>query len=192
MKVLGVLPFARLLLEQAIQPGDIAVDCTVGNGHDTLFLANLVGEDGWVYGFDIQEEAITKTADRLKEHQVDSRVELIQKGHEHVRQVIPEIDYSRLKGAIFNLGFLPGGDKSIVTKPTSTLAAVSALLEIMPAGGTIVLVIYHGHKEGKEEKNHVLAFVEQIDQRLAHVLKYQFINQANHPPFVVAIEKRNV
>ncbi|WP_227936531.1 class I SAM-dependent methyltransferase [Alkalihalobacillus deserti] len=190
MKIYGVLPFARFLLEQAIQAGDIAVDCTVGNGHDTLFLANLVGEDGLVYGFDIQEQAIAATTSRLQEHHVLSRVELIQRGHENVRQVISKLDYRRLKGAIFNLGFLPGGDKSIVTTYTSTLAAVSALLEMMAPSGIIVLVIYHGHDEGKEEKNQVLSFVEQIDQRHAHVLKYEFINQANDPPFIIAIEKR--
>ncbi|GAE34216.1 class I SAM-dependent methyltransferase [Halalkalibacter akibai] len=190
MNVLGVLPFARFLLEQALQPGDHAVDCTVGNGHDTLFLANLVGKDGFVYGFDIQEQAILKASDRLKDQNLLSRVDLFQTGHEHVRQSIPTQHHSKLKGAIFNLGYLPGGDKSIVTQPTSTLAAVSALLEMMPAGGLIVLVIYHGHEEGKQEKTSVLSFVEQIDQRLAHVLKYEFINQANHPPFVVAIEKR--
>ncbi|MFC0562044.1 class I SAM-dependent methyltransferase [Halalkalibacter alkalisediminis] len=190
MKVFGVLPFARFLLQQAIQPGDVAVDCTVGNGHDTLFLANLVGKDGLVYGFDIQEQAITATTQRLQEHHVLSRVELVQTGHEHVRKVVPELEYSRLKGAIFNLGFLPGGDKSIVTKPTSTLAAISALLEMMAPSAIIVLVIYHGHDEGKEEKNQILSFVEQIDQRHAHVLKYEFINQVNDPPFIIAIEKR--
>jgi predicted methyltransferase len=190
MKVHGILPFARFLLEQAVRPGDIAVDCTVGNGHDTLFLAQLVGEEGIIYGFDIQEQAITQTTNRLKEHNVFTRCELFLKGHEQVRKVISEQDYPRLKGAIFNLGYLPGGDKSVVTQATSTLAAVSALLEMMPSGGIIVLVIYHGHEEGKNEKNSVLSFVEQIDQRLAHVLKYEFINQVNDPPFVVAIEKR--
>ncbi|WP_332698100.1 class I SAM-dependent methyltransferase [Halalkalibacter lacteus] len=190
MKVLGILPFVRFTVENALSPGDTAVDCTVGNGHDTAYLATLVGEVGHVYGFDIQEQAITKAANRLIDQGLDKRVTLFQSGHEEVRSFIPLDKVNNLKAAIFNLGYLPGGDKSIVTKATSTLAAVSALLDMMPTGGTIVLVIYHGHEEGENEKNSVLSFVEQIDQRHAHVLKYEFINQANNPPFVVAIEKR--
>ncbi|WP_332633875.1 class I SAM-dependent methyltransferase [Halalkalibacter flavus] len=190
MNVLGVLPFARFLLENVLSPGDIAVDCTVGNGHDTVFLANLVGENGHVYGFDIQAEAIASTTEKLTEHQLLERVTLHQQGHEEVRSVIPEYKQMKLKGAIFNLGYLPGGDKSIITQPTSTIAALSALLDMMPKGGTIVLVIYHGHEGGKTEKDSLLSFLEQYDQRLAHVLKYEFINQSNNPPFVVAVEKR--
>ncbi|MFC0473185.1 class I SAM-dependent methyltransferase [Halalkalibacter kiskunsagensis] len=190
MKVFGVLPFARFILENALSPGDIAVDCTVGNGHDTVYLATLVGDAGHVYGFDIQEQAISSTTKLINEQKLQKRVTLIHSGHEEVRSFIPLDKISNLKAAIFNLGYLPGGDKSIVTKSTSTLAAVSALLDMMPKGGTIVLVIYHGHEEGKVEKNSVLSFVEQIDQRHAHVLKYEFINQANHPPFVVVLEKR--
>ncbi|GAE27514.1 SAM-dependent methyltransferase [Halalkalibacter wakoensis JCM 9140] len=190
MNVLGVLPFARFVLENALTEGDIAVDCTVGNGHDTIFLANLVGDKGHVYGFDVQQAAIESTSRKLVERNLTPYVTLFQEGHEQVRSLIPEKKQSKVKGAIFNLGYLPGGDKSIVTRPTSTIAAVSALLDIMPKGGTIVLVIYHGHEEGKMEKEMILSFVEQIDQRLAHVLKYDFINQVNDPPFVVAIEKR--
>ncbi|KHF39696.1 class I SAM-dependent methyltransferase [Halalkalibacter okhensis] len=190
MNVLGVLPFARFLLENALEPGDYAVDGTVGNGHDTVFLANLVGENGRVYGFDIQPQAIEQATARVIEHQLLERVTLFQKGHEEVRSLIPETEHTKIKGAIFNLGYLPGGDKSIVTEATTTIASISALLDIMPKGGTIVLVIYHGHEGGKREKDALLSFLEQYDQRLAHVLKYEFINQANDPPFVVAVEKR--
>ncbi|ARK31786.1 class I SAM-dependent methyltransferase [Halalkalibacter krulwichiae] len=190
MKVLGVLPFARFLLENALKAGDIAVDCTIGNGHDTVYLASLVGDNGRVYGFDIQEQAIHSTTRRLQEHHLETRVELHHKGHEEVINAIPEMDHPKVKAAIFNLGYLPGGDKAIVTRASSTITAIKHLIELMPQGGTIVLVIYHGHEEGKEEKHHVLTYVEQLDQRFAHVLKYEFINQANNPPFVIAIEKR--
>lgn len=190
MNVLGILPFARFILQNALKPGDIAIDCTTGNGNDTVFLSELVGENGKVYGFDIQEQAIAQTSERLARAQLSKRVSLIQKGHEHVRSVIPKDEHARIKAAIFNLGYLPGGDKSIVTQPTSTVAAISALLDMMPKGGTIVLVIYHGHKEGQEEMESVLSFTKKVDQQFAHVLKYEFINQVNNPPFVIAIEKR--
>ncbi|MED1600184.1 class I SAM-dependent methyltransferase [Alkalihalophilus marmarensis] len=190
MKLLGVLPFARFLLERSISPGDIAVDCTAGNGHDTLFLANLVGNAGHVYSVDIQETAITNTKLKVEEAEVASRVTLHQSGHEHISTLIPKEEYDRVKGAIFNLGYLPGGDKSIVTQSQTTIKAIDSLLELMPKGGMIVLVIYHGHAEGAAERDHLMEYVTRLDQKKAHVLNYSFINQANNPPFIVAIEKR--
>ncbi|MDV2686378.1 class I SAM-dependent methyltransferase [Alkalihalophilus lindianensis] len=190
MKLLGVLPFARFLLERSISPGDIAVDCTAGNGHDSLFLAKLVRENGHVYSVDVQETAILNTRARLDEAEVSSRVTLTQSGHQHIATIIPSDQHARVKGAIFNLGYLPGGDKSIVTQSDTTIEAIEALLELMPKEGVIVLVIYHGHTEGAVERDHLLHYVENLDQKKAHVLNYSFINQANHPPFVVAIEKR--
>ncbi|WP_096202608.1 class I SAM-dependent methyltransferase [Bacillus sp. FJAT-45350] len=190
MKLLGILPFARFLLEKSVGPGDIAVDCTAGNGHDTAFLATLTGKEGHVYSFDVQETAIVATKKRLEEQELDGQVTLFCKGHEELSQSIPEDDLKRIKGSIFNLGYLPGSDKTIVTQPTTTLSAINQLFEHMPKEGLIILVIYHGHDEGKLERDVVLDYVNNIDQKEAHVLQYKFTNQTNNPPFIVAIEKR--
>ncbi|HEY9576123.1 MAG TPA: class I SAM-dependent methyltransferase [Pseudobacillus sp.] len=190
MNLEGILPFARILLEKVVTDGSAAIDATVGNGHDTVFLARLVGESGRVFGFDIQEQALTNTAARLEEQQLSDRVTLFDCGHEQAAAFIPGEWQKQLKGAIFNLGYLPRGDKSIVTKPDTTIAAVAQILSMLVPGGIIVLVIYHGHEEGTVEKEKLLNFVENIDQHEAHVLRYEFINQTNNPPFIVAIEKR--
>ncbi|QOY33777.1 tRNA (mnm(5)s(2)U34)-methyltransferase [Anaerobacillus isosaccharinicus] len=190
MKVLGILPFARQLLINAISNGDSAIDGTAGNGHDTLFLAQLVGDLGRVYGFDIQEAAIRKTKERLIEHGALNQVSLFQSGHQEAKNLIPENDHGNISGAIFNLGYLPGGDKSIVTKPETTLKAIADIFSLLKKGGIIVLVIYHGHEEGRKEKDVLLNYVSSIDQAEGHVLTYQFLNQKNNPPFIVAIEKR--
>lgn len=190
MKLERVLPFSRTLLKNAVKSGDIAVDATIGNGHDTLLLAQLVGEHGKVYGFDIQEEAISHTKERLKEHTLLDRVELFQKGHEDVQTLIPSTYHGKITGAIFNLGYLPGGDKSIVTRPATTISAIKQLIGMLAPEGIIVLVIYHGHEEGALERDELLSFVQELDQQLVHVLQYRFLNQQNNPPFIVAIEKR--
>lgn len=190
MKLDRILSFARLTLEKAVQTDDIAVDATLGNGHDTLFLANLVGANGHVFGFDIQAEAIENTMAKLKENNVLDRVTLFHSGHEHVSKLIPEEYHGKIKGAIFNLGYLPGGDKSIVTTPETTIQAVESLIEILAPEGIIILVIYHGHHEGAIERDRLLPFLKELDQKQAHVLQYQFINQKNNPPFIVAIEKK--
>ncbi|MFG6119502.1 tRNA (mnm(5)s(2)U34)-methyltransferase [Thalassobacillus sp. B23F22_16] len=184
-----VLAFAHQVMKAAIKEGDTAVDATCGNGHDTQFLSNLVGETGHVYGFDIQNTAITSTEAKLTAQQ-SNRVTLIQDSHEEVRRYIKQEHTRLLKGAIFNLGYLPGSDKTVVTTPASTLTALEHLLELLQPGGVVVLVVYHGHAGGDEEKDQLLGYVQTLNQRSFHVLQYAFINQKNTPPFVIAIEKR--
>lgn len=190
MKMEPVLSFSKSLLKKAIASGDIVVDATAGNGHDTLFLASLVGEGGHVYGFDVQQEAIFQTSERLKQHDLADRVTLFLKGHENLDQCIPGEYFGKITAAVFNLGYLPGSDKKIITRPSTTIAAVKKLFPILAPGGIIVITIYHGHPGGAAERDQLLQFCRQLDQSAAHVLQYQFINQRNNPPFIVAIEKR--
>lgn len=185
MKLKRVLPFAKELLSSVIKPGDLVVDATAGNGHDTLFLAELVGETGHVYAFDVQPEAIQSTEDKLVEANLLSRATLILDGHEHVSQYVQK----EIAAAIFNLGYLPGSNLQIVTKGNSTIQAVTSLLEMLKVGGLIVLVVYNGHNGGKEEKDILMDYVMHLPYSFAHVLCYQFLNQQNNPPFIIAIEK---
>jgi predicted methyltransferase len=190
MKLDRILSYAKLLLEKAVNPGDVVVDATLGNGHDTVFLANLVGSTGKVYGFDVQELALTAAKERLNNQGLLDRVTLFHAGHEKAAELIPVEHHRNITGAIFNLGYLPGSDKSIVTKPGTTIAAVQQLHKMLAPEGIIVLVIYHGHEEGAFERDALLDYCRQMDQKSAHVLQYQFINQQNNPPFIIAIEKR--
>ncbi len=190
MKLDRILPFAKVLLKKAIHVGDVAVDATLGNGYDTAFLAELVGDTGKVYGFDVQEQAIESSKERLMQQNLLKRVTLFHSGHEHLASFIPISDHGKVTGAVFNLGYLPGSDKRIVTRPETTIAAISQLLEIMASEGIIVLVIYHGHDGGATERDALLKYCRGLDQRYAQVLQYQFINQQHNPPFIVAIEKK--
>lgn len=180
-----VLPYAKTLLSSVINEGDIAVDATAGNGHDTLFLANLVGETGFVYAFDIQQQAVDVTIQRLKENGLEHRARVILDGHEQLSKYVQE----EVAGAIFNLGYLPGGNHDIITKGETTISAIEQLLSLLKIGGMIVLVIYHGHEGGKEERDAVIEFVKSLPQKYVHVLRYEFINQKNDPPFIIALEK---
>lgn len=190
MKLERILPFARTLLQKAVNEGDIAVDATIGNGNDTALLAELVGETGHVYGFDIQQQALQNTQQKLKEKQLHDRVTLFHKSHSHLREVLSPTASQQVTAAIFNLGYLPGGDKNIVTKAASTIEAIDQLLDLMAPEGIIVLVIYHGHPEGALERDQLMQYVTGLDQQKVHVLQYKFMNQQNNPPFIIAIEKR--
>ncbi|MGO3497343.1 tRNA (mnm(5)s(2)U34)-methyltransferase [Staphylococcus equorum] len=185
MKLERILPFAKMLLQQHITSESIVIDATCGNGNDTLFLAQQVPH-GKVYAMDIQIEAISNT--KLKTEGYHN-VTLIQDSHAHVKQHIPDIEVGKVDAAIFNLGYLPKGDKSIVTQPESTLSAINSIFDILAPEGVIILVIYHGHDEGKLERDALIDYLSQFDQTKAHVLQYQFINQQNNPPFICALEK---
>ncbi|KAA6481633.1 tRNA (mnm(5)s(2)U34)-methyltransferase [Bacillus swezeyi] len=189
MKLKKILPYSKELLKTAAGEGDIVVDATMGNGHDTYFLAELIGETGHVYAFDIQASALAMTAERLGEKYRD-RVTLFQKSHDELISSLPAEVTGKVAAAIFNLGYLPGGDKAVTTRSESTISSIKQLLEVLKEEGLIILVVYHGHPEGKREKNDLLEFCASIDQNTARVLTYQYLNQRNDPPFIIAIEKK--
>lgn len=185
MKLQRVLQYAQQLLKDSIEEGDTVVDATAGNGHDTLFLAQLVGDHGQVYAFDVQKKAVDATLHRLLDHSLEHRALVLHKGHELVAHYVQK----PVAAAIFNLGYLPGSDHDIITRPNTTIQAIEALLDLLKIGGIIVLVIYHGHEGGKEERDAVIDYVRTLPQKSVHVLQYQFLNQQNDPPFVIALEK---
>ncbi|MFO1006348.1 MAG: class I SAM-dependent methyltransferase [Planctomycetaceae bacterium] len=152
--------------------GSLAIDATAGNGHDTLFLANLVGPTGTVWAFDIQSEALRKTAARLCEHQVPvelrlksaspapagenhSRVVAIEANHAELARHLPVEARGRVAAIMFNLGYLPGADKSCITTTASTLAALDAAIEFLAPLGVLTVVVYPGHAGGQSEADAV-------------------------------------
>ena len=178
--MLRPLQMAHAFLEEVVTDEDIVVDATMGNGHDTLFLARLAKK---VYAFDIQEQAIEQTTKRLAEAKLDN-VELFLTGHENVDQYVASI-----KAAIFNLGYLPSADKTVITQPHTTIQALEKLCQRLVAGGRIAIMIYYGHEGGDVERDAVLDFVSQLPQQELTVALYKTINQINQPPFLVMIEK---
>ncbi|MDQ6467538.1 MULTISPECIES: class I SAM-dependent methyltransferase [Exiguobacterium] len=189
MSLARVLPYTKQLLESVIEPGDCVVDMTAGNGHDTQFLAECVGPEGRVLAFDVQAQAIEESTRRLDEAGMLERVDLYHESHIHVGARLSD-ERRPVRAGVFNLGYLPGSDKSITTTGEETLEALDALLPVLAPGGLVVLVVYHGHLEGKRERDAVLDYVTALDQQGYAVLQYRFLNQQNHPPFIIAIEKK--
>lgn len=187
MKLANALNYSHQLLSATIDHGDFVIDATVGNGHDTEFLSNLVGKKGHVLGFDIQPSGIKKATDRLQANCYDN-YELVLSGHENVTSYLST--NTIVGGAIFNLGYLPGADKNIITHGETTITAIKGILPHLKQDGLIVLVVYYGHPGGNDEVNQLHTFVQTLPQQEYHVLQYQFINQANQPPYIIAIQKR--
>ena len=176
-----VLEIAHQILAENVTKQDVCIDMTVGNGNDTLFLANIAKH---VYGFDIQKEAITKTKEKLKTQKIDN-VTLYLDNHAHLS--FYQLD--KVKGIIFNLGYLPGKDKTITTQVESTLIALKQSLECLVQGGICVCVIYPGHEEGFKESQQIQQYVKHLNQKEYEVLQYAFINQIHEPPYLIAIKK---
>ncbi len=181
MQLKQMIPYAKHLMEETIQKGDTVVDATAGNGNDTLFLAKLVGETGHVYSFDIQQTAIENTKQLLSNY---NNTTIIHTGHENADEYIK----TPIKAAMFNLGYLPKGNHEIITQAETTIKAIEKLIKLLKPEGIIVITVYHGHNSA--ERDELLKHLSKYNQKEIHVLKYEFINQKNDAPFIIAIEKR--
>ena len=180
--MLRIIEFAHKVLKDKISKNDICVDMTIGNGNDTLYLAKLCK---FVYGFDIQQQAIDNTNKLLNENNI-SNYKLFLTSHESVNTLITE----KVKGFIFNLGYLPSGDKSITTNYVSTINAINNSLSLLEEKGVIVLVVYPGHESGKIEDIKLNEYLLTLPQKQYDIVSYKFINQINNPPYVIVIERK--
>jgi predicted methyltransferase len=143
-----------------VHAGDIVIDATMGNGHDTLFLAQRVGKTGHVYAFDLQQQAIDQTRARLERHGAAEKVTLIRNSHAEMAGLLPPGITGHVAAVAFNLGYLPGGEKSVTTTAGSTLAALDASLTLLGPGGLISLLVYVGHPGGTDEDEAIREWLE--------------------------------
>lgn len=192
MGFVSVLSFAHQLISQRVQPGDCVVDATLGNGVDALFMAMLVGSRGHVYGFDIQQQAIDQTWVRLRNELpgASSFVHLSLCSHAFMEATIPVKHHGSMAAITFNLGYLPGAATTTITQQESTLPALDASLRLLRKGGIVTIVIYTGHEGGEQEAAAVERWASELAPMNYQVLRYQFANQKNHPPYLLAVEKR--
>ena len=178
--------WAAALIEPALYEGAKAIDATMGNGQDTLWLCGHVGENGRVYAFDIQSEAVSRTRDRLAAAGLEGRAELHCVGHEHIAEVITEpVDV-----IMFNLGWLPGAAHGVTTRVETTLKAVNAGLELLKPDGLMTICVYPGHEEGARELEALTRWAEGLDPRRYDAMLRRYMNQPNDPPCLIAV-KRN-
>ena len=157
---------------------DVAVDATLGNGYDTDFLSEHFSK---VYSFDIQEPAV-----KSYENKNINNVVLVNDSHEDFGKYINE----KVDCIMYNLGFLPGGDKSVTTKCRSTIMSLESSLELINKGALITIALYRGHEEGKKEENEVINFVTNLPKEKYGVMLHSFINRNNTAPFLIVVEKK--
>jgi predicted methyltransferase len=176
---------AQKLATEILRPGDIAVDGTAGKGRDTACLAQAVGPSGHVHAFDIQPEAIASTRNLLEVAGLLGRVSLHLRSHAELADVLTPAQAGQLGVAIFNLGYLPGGDTSIITQPASTDHAIRTAFAHLRPGGRLICVAYTGHPGGPEESDIVLRFAEEQADAGLHVEKIGYYPTPGKPWILV-------
>ena len=168
-----------------LREGEVAVDFTMGNGNDTLFLSKTVGESGRVYAFDIQEDALTSTRHHLEENGAPENYTLICASHHRVKEFVKE----PIKAGMFNLGYLPrSGRKTVTTMRETTLPAVTAALELLAPDGVLIVAIYPGHEEGALEGEMLREYFSGLSKYRICPSEFKILNSPTSPYFFL-IEK---
>lgn len=178
--------WAQLMLKDRLQPGDVVVDATMGNGHDTLFLTQCVSPGGHVYAFDVQAPALVETAKRVPADMTT----LIHSGHETMREHLPAEVHGKISAVMFNLGYLPGTDKTLITRTETTMIAVQAALDLLRPGGLLTIAVYPGHEGGAEEGRSIATWAAALESRRYEVQHLRPINRAASPPELWVVWKR--
>ncbi len=194
-----IVPRGHECLAEVVSPGDLAVDLTAGNGHDTLALAQMVGSEGQVIAFDIQASALAATRDRLARLAMPVRtapmesgmlprqpgIDLVNRSHESFAEIVP----GSPAAVIANLGFLPGGSPDIITRPDSTLAAIDLACRALAGGGRLAIVVYPGHPGGDVEATAVENYFSRLDPVQYQVLLIRVQNRPQAPYLFIAEKK---
>ncbi len=183
--MIDLLSLEKQFIQAHIKEGGCAVDFTMGNGHDTLYLSRAVGENGRVFAFDIQKQALESTEKLLKSSDCPQNYTLILDSHANVKNYVD----CKICAGVFNLGYLPGGDKSITTLHESTLIAVDSAIDLLDDDGIVLIAIYPGHAEGTVEGNMLTEHLSHLDRKIHCVSQFKIINSPTSP-FFIAIEKK--
>lgn len=188
--MLKALHYSKDLLRTLVAkfPEGTFIDATLGKGNDLLSILSQPDFTGKVLGFDIQKEALETTQAKIDTQAFQASYQLIQNSHASLANYLDQDEL--IHGAIFNLGYLPGGDHTITTQANSTIEAIDEMGKRLVKGGQIIIVVYSGHPEGQLEKASLMEALSTWPQEAFQVLQYEFINQRNNPPMVLIIEKR--
>lgn len=176
----------RFILEH-LGEGGVAVDFTMGNGNDTLFLSKTVGESGRVYAFDIQEDALISTREHLEKEGAPENYTLICASHHRVREFVHE----PINAGMFNLGYLPrSGKKAVTTMRETTMPAVEAAIEMLTPDGVIIIAIYPGHEEGALEGEMLREYFKTTSRFQLCPSEFRILNSPTSPYFFVVEKSR--
>ncbi len=178
---LSILNKVKQIMDNHLKPNDLVIDATMGNGNDTLFLASLVTK-GLVYAFDIQTKAINNTKKLLKDNNINN-VKLINDNHIKMNNYIKNNTISLI---VFNLGYLPNGNKKITTNYKTTIEALKQSLQLLNSKGIVLIVVYPGHSEGYLESIKLNEYLKSLNN---YKINYYYNTDNKSAPYLIEIKK---
>lgn len=186
MQISRITAFLHAVLSPLIRAGDTVVDCTLGNGHDALFLAEAAGSGGRLVGFDLQPQALDRTREKLERAGIErGRYSLIEADHAEIDRYVP----AGIGAAVYNLGYLPGSGKAIRTKRETSIRSIGKALELLRPEGVVSVTLYYGHQGGREEAEGVQEFARRLDHARHKVLQLTYPNLPRNPPSILIIQR---
>ena len=183
--MIDLLELQKYFILRHLKEGDVAVDFTMGNGHDKLWLSEAMGEGGKVYAFDIQPQALESSRRLLEAENAPKNYTLILDSHSNVMDYVSE----KICVGMFNLGFLPGGDKSITTKRETTMVAIRAAIDLLDDDGALLIAVYPGHAEGTIEGELIEEELSKLNRKELCASKFKIVNSPTSPFFFVVERK---
>ncbi len=183
--MIDLLHLQKQFILTHLREGDVAVDFTMGNGHDTEFLSKTVGPDGHVFAFDVQEMALASTAEHLRESGCPDNYTLILDSHHNVKKYVDV----PIKAGMFNLGYLPGSDKSVTTMRATTLPAIEAAISLMDRDAIILIAVYPGHAEGEAEGKMICEYLSTLSRYKLCCTQIRILNSPTSPFFILVENK---
>ena len=183
--MIDLLDLQKHFILTHLKEGDVAVDFTMGNGHDTEFLSKTVGEAGHVYAFDIQEAALISTAKNLENAGCVKNYTLIHDSHHNVKNYVDR----PIKAGMFNLGYLPGSDKTVTTMRETTLPAIEAAISLMDKDAIILVAVYPGHAEGEAEGKLICEYLSTLSRYKVCATRINILNSPTSPFFIIIESK---
>lgn len=154
---------------------------TAGNGNDSKFILDKKNPK-ILYAFDIQKLSQERCQKLIGQRE---NFKFILDDHKNIEKYIEE----KIDLFVYNLGFLPRGNKSITTNYKSVIKSLESALSLLNKNGLILITFYPGHEAGKDEAFYVGNFLKNLDQKKFQLIKYDFYNQINTPPFLISIRK---
>jgi hypothetical protein len=181
------LSFAHACWRRLVQPGDIVVDATLGNGQDAAVLGALCleGSTGALWGLDVQQAAIDASQETLRQRLTPTQMEQVHlelRSHETFPE---ELQPGSVRLFVYNLGYLPGGDPMLITQSETTIQSLQAACALLTPGGMISCTCYPGHPGGEREEAAVVSFASSLPRRFWTVQHIRWLNRRRGPSLVL-------
>jgi predicted methyltransferase len=191
MRRISLVDSAHDLIKPHLHDGDIAIDATVGNGFDTLFLLRQIRPSGRVFGFDIQQAALDSTAAKAGKAAGLGCLTLMRESHARMEEKIPAEFHGRIAACMFNLGYLPGSDKRVITETETTLSALAAAVRLLAPGSILTVLAYPGHPGGAEEALQVEQWCSRQDPEQFSITTIFSDEHKTSAPRLFIVRKKN-